>query len=74
MQDEPPRVEWRGVLEHTWTFHNRKTGAMNTMDIYRSRRRDQYDVSIDGLLWKKGLSATAISSYIRRKLTPHVTP
>jgi hypothetical protein len=72
-QDEPERAEWRGMLEHTWTFHNRKTGVMHTMDLYRGKRRDQYDATIDGKPWKVAICATEIARYIRLKLKPHIS-
>jgi len=70
--DEPPRVEWRGRLEQSITFHNRLTGELHTLDLYRGRRRDQFDASVDGKQWKRGLSATVISAYVRRKLSAHI--
>lgn len=72
--NEPIRVEWRGRLEQTWTWYNHTTKEVHVLDLYRGRRRDQFDATVDGKPWRKGLSATAISGYIRRKLKAHIGP
>jgi len=56
----------------TVTFHNRLTGELHSLDLYRGKRRDQYDTDVDGKPWKKGLSATELARYFRRKLKPHI--
>ena len=71
--DEPPRAEWRGRHEFTFTVINRMTGAMHNLDLFRSIRRDQYDANVDGVPWKRGISATALAKYFRDKLKPHIS-
>lgn len=69
---EPPRVEWRGRLELTVTFHNRLTGVIHTLDLRRGNRRDQYDAEVDGRPWEKGISATELSRFFRKKTAIHI--
>ena len=71
---EPVREEWRGRLEMTVTFHDRLTGEIHSLDLARGQRRDQYDASVDGKLWKLGISATELSRFFRMKLKPHIAP
>ena len=71
--DEPPRVEWRGRLEMTVTFHNRLTGELHSLDLARGKRRDQYDASVDGVPWQRGISATELARLFRLKLKPHIS-
>ena len=68
---DPIRVEWRGVLEHTITFHNRRTGEMHTLDLFRGKRRDQYRAEVDGKPWKT-INATQLGKLIRDKFKPHI--
>ena len=68
----PPRVEWRGRWEHTVTFHNRLTGEVHSLDLFRGRRRDQFDAHVDGKPWRSGISATELSRLLRKKFTPHI--
>ena len=70
--NKPQRVEWRGRHELTITFHNRLTGALHSLDLFRGLRRDQYDASVDGKTWKRGVSATELSKFFRRKLAIHI--
>jgi len=70
--DEPQREEWRGRLEMTVTFHDRRTGEIHSLDLSRGQRRDQYDASVDGTLWKRGISATELARFFRMKLKPHI--
>ncbi len=70
--DEPPREEWRGRLEMTVTFHDRRTGEIHSLDLSRGQRRDQYDASVDGTPWKRGISATQLARFFRMKLKPHI--
>lgn len=72
--DEPPRVEWRGRHEFTFTVINRMTGTVHHLDLFRGKRRDQYDADVDGQPWKRGISATALARYFRDKLKPHISP
>ena len=69
---EPLREEWRGRLEMTVTFHDRRTGGIHSLDLSRGQRRDQYDASVDGKPWKIGISATELSRFFRMKLKPHI--
>lgn len=71
-QDEVMRHEWRGRWEWTLTFHDRITGTLHSLDIYRGQRRDQYDVLADSKPWRCGISATRLATAIRRKFTPHI--
>jgi len=70
--DEPQREEWRGRLEMTVTFHDRRTGEIHSLDLSRGQRRDQYDASVDGTPWKRGISATELARFFRMKLKPHI--
>jgi len=70
--DEPPREEWRGRLEMTVTFHDRRTDEIHSLDLSRGQRRDQYDASVDGKPWKRGISATELARFFRMKLKPHI--
>ena len=49
---EAPRVEWRGRLEHTITFHDLLTGTIHTLDLRRGKRRDQFAAEVDGKPWR----------------------
>lgn len=69
--DNPPRVEWRGRLEHTITFHNRLTGELHSVDLFRGTRRDQFRAEVDGKPWRT-ISATQIGKLVRDKFKPHI--
>jgi len=68
---EPIRVEWRGRLEHTITFHDRLTGEMHMLDLRRSKRRDQFSAEVDSKPWRV-LSATQLGKLVRDKFKPHI--
>ena len=68
---EPIRVEWRGRLEHTITFHDRLTGEMHTLDLRRGKRRDQFAAEVDGKPWRV-LSATKLGKLVSQKFKPHI--
>ena len=72
MESSEPRVEWRGRLEHSITFHDRLAGVIHTLDLSRGKRRDQFDARVDGKPWKTGVSATVIVKFVRLKLKPHI--
>lgn len=72
MAGEEPRVEWRGRLEMTVTFQNHLTNETHALEVFRGRRRDQYDAQVDGKPWKPGISATGLATYFRRKLSAHI--
>lgn len=69
--NEPPRVEWRGRLEHTITFHDRLTGEMHTLDLRRGKRRDQFAAEVDGKPWRV-LSATQLGKLVSQKFKHHI--
>jgi hypothetical protein len=69
--DEPVRVEWRGRLEHSITFHNRLTGEMHTLDLRRGKRRDQFAAEVDGKPWRT-INATQLGKLVRDKFKPHI--
>ena len=68
---EAPRVEWRGRLEHTITFHDRLTGTIHTLDLRRGKRRDQFRAEVDGKPWRT-ISATQLGKLVRDKFKPHI--
>ena len=70
--DEPPRVEWRGVHEHSIVFINRRTGEMHTLDLFRGNRRDNFRAEVDGKPWKI-ISATQLGKLVRDKFKIHVS-
>ncbi len=70
--NEMQRVEWRGRLEFTITFHHRLTGDIHTLDLRRGKRRDQFDAEVDGKPWRLGLNATKIAALIRRRIAAHI--
>lgn len=65
------RTEWRGVHEHTVTFHNRITGEIHHLDLYRGKRRDQFRATVDGLPWRT-INATQLGKLVRDKFKPHI--
>jgi hypothetical protein len=67
----PPRVEWRGRHEHTITFHDRLTGEMRSLDLFRGKRRDQFRAEVDGKPWRT-ISATQLGKLVRDKFKPHI--
>ena len=69
--DEPIRAEWRGVHEFTISIHNRRTGELHHVDLYRGNRRDQYRAEVDGKPWRT-INATQLGKLMREKLKPHV--
>ena len=68
---EPIRVEWRGRHEHTVTFHDRMTGEIHALDLYRGKRRDQFTATVDGKPWRT-VNATMLGKLVRDKFKPHI--
>ena len=72
-KDFPGRVELHGKLLWTITLHDRQSGKMRTLDLRVSqKRRNSYDVLLDGQPWKLKMCASRVSAAIRKLIVaPH---
>lgn len=66
-KDLPIRQDVHGRLLWTITLQDRLAGKMRTLDLRVSmKRRNSYDVLLDGQPWKKTMSASRVSASLRK--------